>query len=67
MWSAGSVMPETVKAAASLPVDAIFGHPILAGRGYVVSDQYDGVPTEDDPREVWRIDFAVQPAPWRVP
>ena len=61
-------IPETVKAAAiGQPVEALFGHPVLSGRGYVISDQYDRVPTAEDPREAWRIEFRAEPVPWRVP
>ena len=62
------VIPETVRAAAvGLPVKAIFGHPVLDGRGYVISDQYDRLPTADDGHEAWRIEFRAEPYPWRVP
>lgn len=64
----GMAIPETIRAAAmDLPVDAIFGHPVLEGRGYVISDQYDRVPTAEDPREAWRIEFPAEPVLWRLP
>lgn len=61
-------IPAAIRAAApGRAVEQIFDHPVLRGRGYLIRDQYDRVPTGDDPREAWRIEFAAEPVPWRVP
>lgn len=64
----GMAVPETLKAACvGRPIEAVFDHPVLRGRGYVIADQFDRTPTAEDPREAWRIEFAAAPVPWRVP
>lgn len=64
----GLEFPEAAKTAAvGRALEDVFDHAILRGRGYVVEDQYDRVPTMDDPREAWRIEFGAEPVPWRVP
>ena len=64
----GNAVPETVRSACvGMPVEAVFGHPVLEGRGHVVSAQYERVPTRVDPREAWRVEFRVEPVQWRVP
>lgn len=61
-------IPGTIKVASlGRPVEQVFDHPVLRDRGYVVADQYDRVPTADDPREAWRIEFRAEPVRWQVP
>lgn len=64
----GLEVPETIRCACvGRPVEAVFDHAILRGRGYVIEEQIDRVPTIDDPRRAWRIGFGAAPVPWAVP
>lgn len=59
--------PDVVRAAVGgRPVEDVFDHPVLRGRGYVVSSARD-VACSDDAVPSWQLEFRAQRTPWRVP
>lgn len=59
--------PDVVRAAVEgRPVEEVFDHPVLRGRGYVVSSSRDE-PSGGDAEFSWRVDFRAERVPWRAP
>ncbi len=59
--------PDVVRAAVEgRPVEDVFDHPVLRGRGYVVSSARD-VACFDDGVPSWQVEFRAERTPWRVP
>lgn len=61
-------LPETVKVAlAGRPLDAVFDHPVLRGRGYVIRDVFDAARAAAGAPHWWTLVVSVPQVAWRVP